>query len=250
MGYAVGVFPWPDNNERLVLPGLKVSDVSSIKGKSDQVGIKADRQFFDRYIGKIIGAHNDLQLSNTTILEEAMHDLRRMNSSIKNLASELDDELKKRFVEKKLTQLSGNIIASSEIFTGRLDFIDLSVSGSAPEDDIQTIYIYRKIDKAVRTFKSEARSKNVAAGRIVRHVHDYNVPELGAIRTLGYTLPGEEWRFSAIIFLRRDGKRHPDYITAIIRSRRHPARPPSRLHARGDYKPSSYHRRVQRLASR
>jgi K+-sensing histidine kinase KdpD len=111
--------------------------------------------------------HNSLVL-------DSMHELRYFNQRLKNLTEQLTIKLdiKNIGTDKPLTMkaaqadevrlISENILNLSQLFTTRLDFIDVELNPSVIEQlDIGDVSIYAKFDKARRMLNSLARTKKV-----------------------------------------------------------------------------------------
>ncbi|MCY9865496.1 MULTISPECIES: sensor histidine kinase [Vibrio] len=111
--------------------------------------------------------HNDLVL-------ESMHELRYFNQQLKNFAEQLSMDLQASKVGEnrkldmkpqqadKVRNLAENIANLSQLFTTRIDFIDVELNPSAIEHlPIQRVSIYGKFDKAKKMLDSMSRKKKV-----------------------------------------------------------------------------------------
>ncbi len=111
--------------------------------------------------------HNSLVL-------DSMHELRYFNQRLKNLAEQLTKKLNIQKIgsEQSITMkaaqadevrlISENILNLSQLFTTRLDFIDVELNPSVIEQlNISDVSIYGKFDKARKMLNSLARTKKV-----------------------------------------------------------------------------------------
>ena len=105
---------------------------------------------------------------------ESMHELRYFNQRLKNLAEQLSKELQaQRIGENKpinmkplqadqVRVVAEGILNLSQLFTTRLDFIDVELNPNAIEQlSIQQVNIYGKFDKARKMLNSLSREKKV-----------------------------------------------------------------------------------------
>ncbi|MFJ5539165.1 sensor histidine kinase [Vreelandella titanicae] len=111
--------------------------------------------------------HNDLVL-------ESMHELRYFNQQLKNFSEQLSIELRSDKVDQnktidmkvqqadKVRNLATNIVNLSQLFTTRIDFIDVELNPNAIEQlPIQKVNIYGKFDKAKKMLHALSRKKKV-----------------------------------------------------------------------------------------
>ncbi|KAB0286943.1 sensor histidine kinase [Vibrio fortis] len=130
--------------------------------------------------------HNELVL-------ESMHELRYFNQQLKNFAEQLSIDLHASKVGEnrkldmkpqqadKVRTLAENIANLSQLFTTRIDFIDVELNPCAIEHlPIQQVSIYGKFDKAKKMLNSMSRKKKV---KLNFHcdVHDLRVIEAYSI---------------------------------------------------------------------
>ena len=111
--------------------------------------------------------HNDLVL-------ESMHELRYFNQQLKNFAEQLCMDLHADKVDQdkkidlkvqqadKVRNLASSIANLSQLFTTRIDFIDVELNPNAIEQlPIQKVNIYGKFDKAKKMLSALSRKKKV-----------------------------------------------------------------------------------------
>ena len=111
--------------------------------------------------------HNDLVL-------ESMHELRYFNQQLKNFSEQLCIELHTDKVDQdkkidmkaqqadKVRSLASSIANLSQLFTTRIDFIDVELNPNAIEQlPIQKVNIYGKFDKAKKMLIALSRKKKV-----------------------------------------------------------------------------------------
>lgn len=130
--------------------------------------------------------HNDLVL-------ESMHELRYFNQQLKNLAEQLCIDLQAHKIEQnkpiemkaqqadKLRILAEGIANLSQLFTTRIDFIDVELNPNAIEQlPIHEVNIYGKFDKAKKMLHALSRKKKVTV-RINSNTKDRRVIEAYSI---------------------------------------------------------------------
>ncbi|AUI82460.1 sensor histidine kinase [Alteromonas macleodii] len=111
--------------------------------------------------------HNDLVL-------ESMHELRYFNQQLKNFAEQLSMELQADKVDQdkkidmksqqadRVRNLASSIANLSQLFTTRIDFIDVELNPNAIEQlPIQKVNVYGKFDKAKKMLSALSRKKKV-----------------------------------------------------------------------------------------
>lgn len=155
--YAVRAVRWSEN-EILIFPSLKVSGVSSVSGKTENLSIKTTKEQFDAYIKKLIeiddGEHRDSFESDLPIL---VHDIRRLNSVILDYSEGLHNS--KPLVHTELNMTIGNIKAASEVISSRLDMANEEDLFSAQVNKI--IEPYKVVDKIVRVLRRRAKNRGI-----------------------------------------------------------------------------------------
>lgn len=157
LGYAVRVFKL-SSEHRLIFPGLKVLGFSTIHGKSATPQIKETPKFFDEYFHNILSEITGDDEEQNPQLGNLVHDVRRMNAVLYNASIELEKSVSLSEHDK---QLIGNIIAISEILSGRLDLEGLPEILATYDQALSRIAIYKKLDKTVRSFRLLAKQKRI-----------------------------------------------------------------------------------------
>lgn len=168
-GYAVRVYQL-DTDTFFVFPDLKVKGISTVSGKSENLSIKSTPDTFDTYFENILSAYSDSLNEDNIPLEGLVHDIRKMNSDIYNIAIELEALINSEGTPPssspsnvKESQLVGNIVAISEIMSGRLDLVGMeNVFYMKDTYGNVTIPLYKKIDKTFRSFKFAAKQKKIS----------------------------------------------------------------------------------------
>lgn len=112
--------------------------------------------------------HNDLVL-------DSMHELRYFNQQLKNLSEQLTKDLQvdkiggdkaiemKSGQADKVRMLAEGILNLSQLFTTRIDFIDVELNPNAIEQmPIQAVNVYGKFDKAKKMLHALSRKRRVS----------------------------------------------------------------------------------------
>ncbi|WP_305816286.1 sensor histidine kinase [Photobacterium leiognathi] len=105
---------------------------------------------------------------------DAMHELRFFNQRLKNLSEQASKIVKPEKVDQnipislnhqvadQLRTVTEGILSLSQLFTTRLDFIEVELNPNAIEQmDVDTVNLYGKFDKARRMLNSLSREKKV-----------------------------------------------------------------------------------------
>ena len=115
-----------------------------------------------------------MKRSYNKIVVDAMHELRYFNQRLKNLSEQLSKEVKVDELGNgvplntnathadQIRTISEGILSLSQLFTTRLQFIDIELSPETIQElPVISINIYGKFDKARRMLNSQARGKKV-----------------------------------------------------------------------------------------
>lgn len=109
-----------------------------------------------------------------TVVAESMHELRYFNQRLKNLSEQLSKSLNTDAIGNgipinincthadQIRIMAEGILSLSQLFTTRLDFIDIELNPSVIENlPVSEVNIFGKFDKARRMLNSQARGKKV-----------------------------------------------------------------------------------------
>ncbi|EPF7650412.1 sensor histidine kinase [Vibrio vulnificus] len=109
-----------------------------------------------------------------SLVLDSMHELRYFNQRLKNLSEQASKIVKPEKVDQnspislntqisdQLRTVTEGILSLSQLFTTRLDFIEVELNPNAIEQmDVDTINIYGKFDKARRMLNALSREKRV-----------------------------------------------------------------------------------------
>lgn len=143
----------------LILPGLKVHGISKVSGKSETLQMKLLPSVIEEHVSRIISLANFARDSSGSHIRSLIHEIRTANAAIKNAAYELNNA---ESDERLKNDLSGNILALSEILSARLDAQDIiSAYASVETRPRDKIHIYKKFDKLIRSYTPTARQKRI-----------------------------------------------------------------------------------------
>ena len=109
-----------------------------------------------------------------SLVLDAMHELRYFNQRLKNLSEEASKIVRTDKIDQdtpislkteradQLRTVTEGILSLSQLFTTRMDFIDVELNPHAIEQmDVETVNIYGKFDKARRMLNAVSREKKV-----------------------------------------------------------------------------------------
>lgn len=109
-----------------------------------------------------------------SLVLDAMHELRYFNQRLKNLSEQASKIVRPERVDQnmsislnsqvadQLRTVTEGILSLSQLFTTRLDFIEVELNPNAIEQmDVDTINLFGKFDKARRMLNSLSREKKV-----------------------------------------------------------------------------------------
>lgn len=145
----------------LVIPGLKVRSVSTAQGKADYLAISLEPHQVERHVKLALQSDRRLRQSFDELTRQNVHEVRGINTTLYNAAYELQSLLEQAYASKHAMDLSGNVVALSEILSARLDFITYLNEEGASSTGFDEIPVFRKFDKMCRCFKAKATNDGV-----------------------------------------------------------------------------------------
>lgn len=147
---------------RLVLYGLKVTGVSTRRGKSDNLSIKVTRQDIERYTDRFLNNSYEVAESVRNLLSSSVHEIRSINTDIKNAAREImSQENEKEIDLSTIIKRGKNINGLSEILSTRTDFLDFIANPSMTNIPRRVIRVFQKFDKVKRSLENRANQRNI-----------------------------------------------------------------------------------------
>lgn len=147
---------------RLALYGLKINGVSRHQGKSRNLSIKAEKHIVERYIDKFFYHSDQITESVRTVLLNSVHEIRSINTDIKNAAREIIIQEEESEIDISLVfRKARNVNGLSEILSTRTDFLDFIASPSRSNLPRNQTRVFQKFDKVKRSLESRARKKRV-----------------------------------------------------------------------------------------
>ena len=152
-GYAVYTY-FIEEEHFLVFPGLRVSGVSNISGKTVGLTIRTDRAHIENYVRCALDARAEAIENARRLIRRTIHEIRGLNSISVNAAQELDRHIQYG-TDNHEQALVGNILATANILSAHLDVVSFIANPDA-EWLAESIAVYRKFDKLVRCFRPRA----------------------------------------------------------------------------------------------
>jgi signal transduction histidine kinase len=160
-GYAVYPFSVETlPNYLVVLHGMKVTGISTARGKSDRLSVRTDTKVVEHYVETFLKSLDDIGEFYKRLIRENIHEIRGINSGLYNAAYELQQRLEITHAND-LLPLSKNIVGLSQILTGRIDFMDFIANPSAVQAPKVEFGIYKKFDKVQRCFRVTANNRKI-----------------------------------------------------------------------------------------
>lgn len=161
-GYAAYAFEIKRINEHIVvLHGLKINGLSTIRGRSALLSIRTEREHIEQYVGNFKTALNTLEESYKSLIRENIHEIRGINSSLYNAAYELQQRLES-YERGDILPIAKNVVGLSQILTGRIDYMDFIANPTTESVKKSEIPVYKKFDKVQKCFRVTAAAKRVS----------------------------------------------------------------------------------------
>lgn len=162
-GYAVYVKPLPPGQRlRLVLHGLKIIGLSTAKGKSDTLSIRTDAQAVEKYINAMLRGYDLIELQLSEIISGSVHEIRSINTDIKNASEEILYELEGTNIDITLcVNRAHNVKSLAEILSARTDFLEFISNPAVKRLTKKPTRAFNKFNKAKRSLEKRATEKNI-----------------------------------------------------------------------------------------
>lgn len=155
-GYFAFVKPL-ENGVKFVFAGILLSEHKPNKMLSQRTAFS--KKQYESYFASIGDREKAHRMKAEDDLNALVHDLRRLSSSIYHAASAAKTALEKNTKPEVFNRLE-NIIATQSMLKIRTDVLDYAGNTSQIHDK-EPIPVYRRIDKVVRCFTSQASAKGV-----------------------------------------------------------------------------------------
>lgn len=150
------------HNAKLVLYGLKVSEVSTVSGKSEHLSIRTEKQDIERYIQSVFLGFGKIESYIAGLISRSVHEVRGINKDAKSAVEEILHELDQPSPSIQLvTTRINNIKALAEILTARTDFLDYFVNPAVAQIPVRSIRVYDKFFKTVKSLRKRALDKHI-----------------------------------------------------------------------------------------
>jgi signal transduction histidine kinase len=157
------------NNMLLVLPGLKIHSFSKVTGKADVLQIKVSKEYVERHVEAVINSAIRLAELSDRAIRNLIHEIRSVNSAVYNAAYELNEisHGASSVDARKAEQLSGNIVALSDVLSARLTAQDAITAFDAIKSRKKIrIPVYKKFDRLIKSFTPTAHLKEVTIKKL------------------------------------------------------------------------------------
>ena len=148
---------------KLVFPGLKVTGVSTVSGRSDLLSIKTRREHVERYLGSALQAPARLNEEFGALVRAHMHEIRRINTNIYHASYASERELSKNnnMDTGAINRYTKNVSGLSQILKIRADYLDFLSNPSLEAVAKQNVFVYRKFDKVAMGIRPTARRRRI-----------------------------------------------------------------------------------------
>jgi len=148
-------------NWKLVLYGLKVTGVSTKQGRTSPLSIKLKKQQIEDYMNIFMKKIFESSKEFGDILRSSVHEVRSINTDIKNAAHGIRNILDGRGNVDLQPKLTNDIIALSEILSTRTDFLSFIANPSARNMAQSKVGIFQKFDKVKKSLEMRANKCRV-----------------------------------------------------------------------------------------
>lgn len=180
-GYAVYAASIPSLFDyRVVIPGLKVTGISTAQGRSESLSIKTDKEEIERLVARTIEGFEQAEQFFQDLMKRNVHELRQINRDIVAANEDVAHFLESLPGAEDAKNRVNNLRALSEILGSRTDFQDYLSNPSSSTKRIP-IRPYQKFDKIVRSLRKRATDQGVSlhhSGNSVGYINGLPVFEV------------------------------------------------------------------------
>ena len=146
----------------LVIFGLKVAGISSIRGPEKTLSIRLEKQDIEKYVKRTIEALRQSKEKLNLIMRTNIHEIRSINSDIYNAIYRLRGNIEQTDYSKDRDfQIIRNIEELSKVLRTRTDVLDVLSNPALLQASKNSIPIYRAFDRIVRSLNQTAISEGV-----------------------------------------------------------------------------------------
>ena len=151
-----------DEQVWLVVYGLKVVGISSIRGREESLSIRMYAQDVEAYIKRTIEALSQSKDKLRFVMRTNIHEVRSINADIYNAAYRLREDLEEGgYSQARDFNTVRNIEELSKILRTRTDVLDVVSNPALLNAARSLIPIYRAFDRVIKSLRPTASSENV-----------------------------------------------------------------------------------------
>ena len=151
-----------DEQVSLVVHGLKVVGVSSIRGRVESLSIRMNTDNVESYIKRTIEALTQSKEKLHLVMRTNVHEVRSINTDIYNAVYRLKEDLQEDGYNKDRDfNTVRNIEELSKILKTRTDVLDVVSNPALLNAARSLIPIYRAFDRVIRSLSPTASSQNL-----------------------------------------------------------------------------------------
>jgi signal transduction histidine kinase len=162
-GYGIFRFSAPQiKPHSIIFHGLKITGLSRKMGKSETLSIKLSRAELEGYASAFCLSLDALKDQYDSLIRQNIHEVRGINSALKNSAFELQESLDSG-IDSELQhwrRVSKSVVSLSELLSKRIDFMEF-LSNPPSTMARNDIFVYRKFDKLQRCFNVTANESDI-----------------------------------------------------------------------------------------
>lgn len=145
----------------IVLHGLKVSGLSTAKGRTNQLSIKLSKNDVIAYVHEYFKGLEALDDQYRALIRQNIHEVRGINSALYHSAFELQELLDQINPRTSQASISKSVVSLSELLRGRIDFMEFIANPNAQSVTKGDIPVYKKFDKLQRCFRQTAYKRGI-----------------------------------------------------------------------------------------
>ena len=157
-GYAVYT-RFVDDRYFLVFPGLRVTGISRISGKTKGLTIRTEAKKIENYVSSALASRFHATEEARRLIRKTIHEIRGLNAININSVQELESQVGSQ-LGNHANSLLGNIHAATNILSVHLDVVSF-IANPDFEWPYEDIPVYRKFDKLLRCFRPQSAKKHL-----------------------------------------------------------------------------------------
>ncbi len=151
-----------DEQVWLVVHGLKVVGISSIRGREQTLSIRMNAENVESYVKRTIAALAESKEKLLLVMRTNIHEVRSINTDIYNAVYRLKQDLQEDgYIHQRYLNTVRNIEELSKILKTRTDVLDVVSNPALLKAARSLIPIYRAFDRVIRSLTPTASSENV-----------------------------------------------------------------------------------------